>query len=76
MNVAGVYITGNPPESPTEYRFLFISNELLEADTGEVSQPATFSQVPHIQAEIVMGKDLAGWIWKYLDSFFKPKEAS
>ena len=65
--------------SEKELRLIFVGMEPIGIDLGESTQQPQapiISQGPHIQAEIVMGKDLAEWIRKYLNEYLKvPTEA-
>jgi cell wall assembly regulator SMI1 len=67
---SGVY--AHPSE--TELRLIFVGNEPIGidiADSPQAPQAPIISQGPHIQAEIVMGKELAEWIRKYLNEYLK-----
>lgn len=69
---AGVYVAA----SQTELRLLLVNNEAVEIETesGESKQETKIQEVPHIQAEIIMGKDLARWIRDYLNAYLAQSE--
>jgi len=72
VHASGVYITPNP----TDVRIFFVDYEPTDADSGDDKQPATVRELPHIQAEIIMGKELARWIRDYLNEYLKQPEAT
>ena len=65
VNASGVYVT----PTPTELRLFFVAEEPTKGDTGDEKQPAGIQVAPHIQAEIVISRDLARWIRDYLNAY-------
>ena len=70
VHASGVYVT----PTPTELRFFFVSVEPTKGDTGGEKQPPGIQMAPHIQAEIVVGRDLARWIRDYLNAYLVQPE--
>ena len=72
IHASGVYVT----PSPTELRIFFVNQEPSEADTGDSERPTMIQEVPHIQAEVVISRELATWIRDYLNAYLATPEAS
>jgi hypothetical protein len=63
--------------TPTEFQFYFVDNEPDEVDTGDgQTQAAEIHLSPKIQAEVVINRDIAKWIYDFLTPHFKSTEES
>lgn len=62
--------------SQNELRMLFVNVEPVEAQTesGESKQETIIQEIPHIQAEVIVNRELAKWIRDYLNTYLKQSE--
>ena len=67
ITATGVYAL--PREN--EIRFIFIGQEPFEIELQE-ERPPLITEGPHIQAELVLNRDLAVWLLRYLNEYLKP----
>lgn len=72
VHAAGVYATS----SDTELRFFFVNQEPIEAESGDEKNPAGVKLAPHIQAEIIISRELAQWMRNYLNAYLEQIKAA
>lgn len=70
VSATGVYAL--PTEK--ELRLLFVGQEPVGIEMGDAEHQTLITQGPHIQAEIILNRELAQWIQKYLNEYLKPAE--
>jgi hypothetical protein len=77
VNATGVYAL----PSEAELRLIFIGQEPYDIELEGDQKLPLISEGPHIQAQIILKRDLADWIRKYLNEYLKqpadaPKQPS
>jgi hypothetical protein len=68
VNAVGVYAV----PTKEELRLIFIGLEPYDIELQDSGNSPVIADGAHIQAQIVMKRELAEWLWKYLSEYANP----